>query len=97
MAMSVWELSPMVMISMVSFGSRILRRISAVLKIRVSTKPSLEPRMTLSFSGSDTPLAGYVRQSMARQRSYPSMKTQVIPLNSRVMTESSVSSRSTSP
>ena len=47
MAISVWELSPAVMISMESFGSRILRRISAVLNTRVSTNPSLEPRITL--------------------------------------------------
>ena len=30
----------------------------AVLKISVSTKPSREPRRTLSFSGSETPRAG---------------------------------------
>ena len=45
----------------------------------VSTKPSREPRRDLSFSGSSTFLEGYVLQSIAKQKEYPSINKHVIP------------------
>ena len=50
--------------------------LSAVLNTTVSTKPSLDPRIALSFSGSLTLLAGYVRQSIAITSLYPSRVNQ---------------------
>ena len=47
-----------------SFVLLIFLLINAVLNITVSTKPSCDPRSTLSDSGSCTSLAGYVLESM---------------------------------
>ena len=79
MAISVREVCPASVISMIRCSSRIRLRISAVLKTMVSTNPSLDPRRDLSLSGSSTLLAGYVLVSMAMHDAYPSINRQLTP------------------
>ena len=60
---------------------RILRRIRAVLNTIVSTKPSFEPRLTRSVSGSSTERVGYDLVSKMTAEEKPSRNNTEGPLN----------------
>jgi D-alanyl-D-alanine carboxypeptidase (penicillin-binding protein 5/6) len=79
MQISVWDLLPACSIFARILGSLILLRIRAILAIIVSTKPSLEPRITLSKSGSSGWRAGYCLLSKIMILSAPSTTIAIAP------------------